>query len=124
MRIFGKVTSMAELAGWIAVLLVVHVAYAREVLLQVRVQSRLYASLPSRIRGSFPDHPASARTVGFGSLQFLRAYLHYILTDTPDDSADVAAFKTELRASSRRERWFACLGVAALLAFVIALWRR
>jgi hypothetical protein len=36
----------------------------------------------------------------------------------------VAALKSELRASGRRERAFAALGVSALLAFAIAFWRR
>jgi len=124
MTVFGKPTTAAEVAGWLGVLLAVHVAYAREVLLQVRVQTRLYASLPPRIRHSFPDHPASPRTVVFGSLDFLSSYFRYIFTDTSDDSAEIAALKIELRASGRRERWFASLALASVLACAFVFWRR
>jgi hypothetical protein len=122
--LFGKPTSVCELAAWLSTLLLLHAAYAREVLLQVRVQSQLYATLPARVRWSFPDHPVSPRTVVFGSLDFFHAFGHYIFTDTADDSTEVAALKTELRASGRRERWFASLAVSALLAFGIVFWRR
>jgi hypothetical protein len=124
MTLFGKPTSAAEVTAWIAVVVLLHAAYAREVLLQVRVQTRLYASLPARVRGAFPDHPVTPRTVVFGSLAFLRAFLRFIFTDAPEDSAEVAALKTELRASGRRERAFAALAMSALLAFALAFWRR
>src|SRR5262249_32964590 len=105
-------------------LLSAHLAYAREVLLQVDIQSRLYASLPLRIRRSFPDHPASPRTVVFGSMDFLRSFFGYIFTDASDDSPEVAALKSELRASGRRERWFLMLAMASVLVCAVVFWRR
>jgi len=122
--VFGKSTSAVEVAAWITVMVLLNVAYAREVLLQVRVQSRLYASLPARIRHAFPDHPSSPRTVGFGSIDFLRSFFRFIFTDAADDSAEVSALKNELRASGRRERALAALDVLALLTCALVFWQR
>lgn len=124
MTLLGKTTSVGEVAVWIALLVSLHLAYAREVLLQVRMQSRLYASLPPVVRRSFPDRPVSPRTVVFGSIDFLRSYFRFIFTDGADDSPEITALKGALRASGRRERWFAGLAVTALLACAIAFWRR
>jgi hypothetical protein len=124
MTLFGKLVSEGEAVTWVAGLALLHVAYAREVLLQDRTQSRLYASMPAAARSRLPDRPSTPRAVGFGSVAFLQAFLRYVLTDTPEDPVEVTALKTTLRASSRRERWFASLSFAGLLALGIDLWSR
>ena len=122
--LLGKSTSTVEVVAWIVLMLLLNVAYAREVLLQVRVQTLLYASLPARVRRAFPDHPASPRTVVFGSIEFLRAFFRFIITDAADDTAEVAALKVAFRASGRRERTFAALGMMALVACALVFWHR
>ena len=114
-----KAITPEELIAGALVLLLIHLPHAREIILQVRVQARLWAILPPDVRATFPDAPSSPGRVVLGSWRFFRAFKAYFRTPAASDPPEVARLKAELRNSSRREKWVGSIGLALVTTLAI-----
>lgn len=101
----------------------VHVPFAWEVALQLRLAARLYALLSPEVRESFPDAPEGPGWLFLGSARFQRAFWRYVTSSDAADGAEIARLKLALRRSMRRKIVVAVLGFVVAIGLVMAGWR-
>jgi hypothetical protein len=98
-------------------------AAAVEIVVQLRLLTRFLDALPPAARAALPRHPRRPGLAFLGSTRFFLAIWRSFRHDLPEDSPAVLALKHRMRASLRREMFWAAGTVAATVALVAAGWR-
>src|SRR5688572_24770583 len=100
-----------EPATGMLIIAVAHLPFLREVQLQLRLSSQLYALLTPARRAQFHDPPVHARRLMLASARFHLAFWAYIKREEPADTPPQVALKLALRRSMKRKVIVAVLGL-------------
>jgi hypothetical protein len=94
-----------------------------EVVLQLRLQTRLLRALPEATRAALPPHPEHPKLAFLGSARFHLALWRFVRRDLPDDDGRVVVLKRKIRATLRREAVWILGAFTALGAMLARGWR-
>lgn len=97
-----------------------HAPFVREVVLQLRIQPRLYGAIAPEVRAGFPASPRDGRLIFVASPRFIAAFRRWLWAEVAGEDAEVAALKRAMRASMRREK----IAAIAAFAFAALMWVR
>lgn len=106
----------------IIIIAAAHVPFAWEVLLQLRLQAKLYPMVPSRI-AQLPQAPSRGTRIIFAPPRVQKALYRYVWQDEPGEQHEVQSLKRRLRRSWRRKVGFAVAGLAVTLVLLYRGWR-
>lgn len=99
-----------------------HVPFAREVLLQLRLQAKLFPFVPRHI-AELTGAPSRGSRIIFAPPDVQKALYRYVWQDEPGEQPEARAIKRRLRRSWRRKVVFAVAGLAVALVLLYRGWR-
>ena len=99
-----------------------HLPFCWEVLLELRLQAKLFLFIPHRIL-NLPGAPGRGSRIIFAAPRFQRALYCYVWQDEPGEPPEPRLLKRRLRRSWRRKLAFGLAGFVVLLVLLYRGWR-